>query len=190
MEEKSACGECKKLQQKNEIPNKTAGIQQNGTGKYQTVTGKTQSRSEINKNNNNGDFRIPIEDQKSPLPAIETSARTHKSDKKPEKAFKDCIIPMDFTKVLKKPKIEQKMNYSYQKLKVDRKENVKKFILSNINKLIVFVLLVLFVGLIMGVIFQHNTSPVIIFLVGIMGCFLVSLVIVSVGYYYWLDLDE
>jgi len=178
----SSCGECKKLQQKNEVPNRT--------GNRKNESGKTQKQSETNKNNNNGECRIPIEDPKSPLPTIETTTRTHKSEKKPEKSPKDCIIPMDFTKVLKKPKIEQKMNYSYQKLKVDRKENVKKFILANINKLIVFILLVLFVGLIMGVIFQHNTSPVIIFLVGIMGCFLVSLVIVSVGYYYWLDPDE
>jgi len=192
MEDKvSSCGECKKLQQKNEVPtNRTAGNQQNKSGNQQSESGKPQNRSETNKNNNNGDFRIPIEGQRSPLPTIETTETTHKSDKKSEKSPKDCIIPMDLAKVLKKPKIEQKMNYSYQKLKVDRKENVKKFILANINKLIVFILLVLFVGLIMGVIFQHNTSPVIIFLVGIMGCFLVSLVIVSVGYYYWLDPDE
>merc|ERR1711872_1004222 len=111
MEDKvSSCGECKKLQQKNEIPNRT-GTQQNETGKYQNESGITQNQSEINKNNNNGDYRIPMEDQQCPLPAIQTTERTHKTEKKPEKLPRDCIIPMNLTKVLKKPKIEQKMNY-------------------------------------------------------------------------------
>ena len=102
-----------------------------------------------------------------------------------------CAFPVAFSKMEHaKSQRNTKMCYTQQNLRVDRKRNVKKYILSNMNKIIVFLLLILMVSLIMSIIFRKNTGPVIIFLVGILGSFCISSVLVCVGYYYWLIPDE